>query len=162
ALPSTSSTSATTTLAPSLAKSRAVAAPIPEAAPVTMATLSSKRMGVSSELGFRGEQDVEVFDDRGTCGAIIGRAQADAREQAKENRPKRTGPELGRATEPERTAMDHDRGHRLVHLVGSIPLPDAETVFRTVCAALGPHLVRVPDGETGIRRTWIKFLQDVL
>ena len=58
--------------------------------------------------------------------------------------------------------MDHDRGHRLVHLVGSIPLPDAETVFRTVCAALGPHLVRVPDGETGIRRTWIKFLQDVL
>jgi hypothetical protein len=35
-------------------------------------------------------------------------------------------------------------------------------VFRTVCAALGPHLIRVPDGETGIRKTWIKFLQDVL
>jgi hypothetical protein len=58
--------------------------------------------------------------------------------------------------------MDQDRGHLIVHLVGSIPLPDADTVFRTVCAALGPHLVRVPDGETGIRRTWIKFLQDVL
>jgi hypothetical protein len=50
----------------------------------------------------------------------------------------------------------------IVHLVGSIPLPDTETVFRTVCGALGRHLVRVPDGETGIRKTWIKFLQDVL
>jgi hypothetical protein len=50
----------------------------------------------------------------------------------------------------------------IVHLVGSIPLPDAETVFRTVSAAVGRHLVRIPDGETGIRRTWIKFLQDVL
>ena len=50
----------------------------------------------------------------------------------------------------------------IVHLVGSIPLPDAETVFRTLSAAVGPHLVRVPDGETGIRKTWIRFLQDVL
>jgi hypothetical protein len=50
----------------------------------------------------------------------------------------------------------------IVHLVGSIPLPDAETVFRTLSSAVGPHLVRVPDGETGIRRTWIRFLQDVL
>jgi hypothetical protein len=49
-----------------------------------------------------------------------------------------------------------------VHLVGSIPLPDTETVFRTVCGAVGAHLVRLPDGETGIRKTWIKFLQDVL
>jgi len=52
--------------------------------------------------------------------------------------------------------------HPIVHLVGSIPLPDAETVFRTLAAAVGPHLVRIPDGETGIRKTWIKFLQDVL
>src|SRR5262249_37046912 len=59
--------------------------------------------------------------------------------------------------------MCADRSRQLiVHLVGSIPLPDAETVFRSVCGALGPHLVRVPDGETGIRKTWIKFLQDVL
>jgi hypothetical protein len=59
--------------------------------------------------------------------------------------------------------MCADRSKRpIVHLVGSIPLPDAETVFRTVSGAVGPHLVRLPDGETGIRRTWIKFLQDVL
>jgi hypothetical protein len=53
-------------------------------------------------------------------------------------------------------------GQPIVHLVGSIPLADGESVFRTVCGALGPHLIRVPDGETGIRKTWIKFLQDVL
>src|SRR5207247_1413756 len=34
--------------------------------------------------------------------------------------------------------------------------------FRTVSAAVGRHLIRLPDGETGIRKTWIKFLQDVL
>jgi hypothetical protein len=50
----------------------------------------------------------------------------------------------------------------IVHLVGSIPLPDAETVFRTVSGAVGKHLARIPDGETGIRKTWIRFLQDVL
>ena len=59
--------------------------------------------------------------------------------------------------------MSADRSkHPIVHLVGSIPLPDAETVFRTVSRAVGPHLVRLPDGETGIRKTWIRFLQDVL
>jgi hypothetical protein len=50
----------------------------------------------------------------------------------------------------------------IVHFVGSIPLPDAETVFRTLAAATTPHLKRLPDGETGIRRTWIRFLQQVL
>src|SRR5258705_183842 len=50
----------------------------------------------------------------------------------------------------------------IVHLVGSIPLPDAESVFRTLSGAVGRHLIRLPDGETGIRKTWIKFLQDVL
>ncbi len=49
----------------------------------------------------------------------------------------------------------------IVHFVGSIPLPDAETVFRTLSAACGPHLARLPDGETGIRKTWIRFIQDV-
>jgi hypothetical protein len=58
--------------------------------------------------------------------------------------------------------MPADRKHPIVHLVGSIPLPDAESVFRTVSAALGPHLLRLPDGETGIRKTWIRFLQEVL
>jgi hypothetical protein len=56
---------------------------------------------------------------------------------------------------PGRTAMH-------VHFVGSIPLPDTETVFRTLTAATGPYLLRLPDGETGIRKTWIRFLQDVL
>src|SRR5436853_3940790 len=50
----------------------------------------------------------------------------------------------------------------VVHFVGSIPLPDAETVFRTLAAATGPHVKRLPDGETGIRKTWIRFLQNVL
>ena len=50
----------------------------------------------------------------------------------------------------------------IVHFVGSIPLPDAETVFRTLAAATAPHLKRLPDGETGIRKTWIRFLQQVL
>jgi len=44
-----------------------------------------------------------------------------------------------------------------VHLIGSVPLADAEAVFRTVAAALGPHLTRLPDGETGERRRWIYF-----
>ena len=43
------------------------------------------------------------------------------------------------------------------HLVGSVPLTDAETVFRAVAGALGPHLRRLPDGETGERRRWIYF-----
>ena len=52
--------------------------------------------------------------------------------------------------------------HPIVHFVGSIPLPDSETVFRTLSKACGPHLIRLPDGETGIRKTWIRFLQQVL
>lgn len=50
----------------------------------------------------------------------------------------------------------------IVHFVGSIPLPDSESVFRTLSGAVGSHVARLPDGETGIRKTWIKFLQDVL
>jgi hypothetical protein len=50
----------------------------------------------------------------------------------------------------------------IVHFVGSIPLPDAETVFRTLAGTAGPHLRRLPDGETGVRKTWIRFLQQVL
>src|SRR6266404_6203590 len=52
--------------------------------------------------------------------------------------------------------------HPIVHFVGSIPLPDAETVFRTLADVAAPYLLRLPDGETGIRKTWIRFLQDVL
>ena len=50
----------------------------------------------------------------------------------------------------------------IVHFVGSVPLSEAEIVFRTLSAATGAHLKRLPDGETGIRKTWIRFLQDVL
>src|SRR3974377_1674741 len=59
--------------------------------------------------------------------------------------------------------MAADRSnHPIVHFVGSIPLPDAETVFSTLSEAAGSYLLRLPDGETGIRKTWIRFLQDVL
>jgi hypothetical protein len=47
---------------------------------------------------------------------------------------------------------DKPRG---VHLVGSIPLGEAETVFRTTADILGPRLRRVTDGETGGRLEWI-------
>ena len=51
---------------------------------------------------------------------------------------------------------------RTAHLVGSIPLPDTETVFRTVSEALGPCLRRIPDGETGDRSRWIWFQRAML
>jgi hypothetical protein len=47
---------------------------------------------------------------------------------------------------------DKPRG---VHLVGSIPLGDAENVFRTTADILGSRLRRVTDGETGGRLDWI-------
>ena len=53
-------------------------------------------------------------------------------------------------------------GHPIVHFVGSTPLPDADTLFRTLVETAGPYLRRLPDGETGIRKTWIRFLQQVL
>lgn len=49
-----------------------------------------------------------------------------------------------------------------VHLVGSVPLADAEAVFRTVCASVGPCLRRIPDGETGARRRWVGMLNEIL
>lgn len=52
-------------------------------------------------------------------------------------------------------AWAHDPGG--VHLIGSVPMADAESVFRAVADALGRHLRRLPDGETGERRRWIFF-----
>jgi hypothetical protein len=49
-----------------------------------------------------------------------------------------------------------------VHLVGSVPLDDAETVFRTVATSVGPYLRRIPDGETGARRRWVGMLSEIL
>ena len=53
---------------------------------------------------------------------------------------------------------------RHVHLVGSVPLADAEAVFRTCYALLGSdgRLQRLPDGETGRRRVWIMSQVEVL
>ncbi len=48
------------------------------------------------------------------------------------------------------------------HLIGSVPLSDAETVFRTVAAELGPYLRYLPDGETGERTRWIYWQRTML
>jgi len=48
---------------------------------------------------------------------------------------------------------------RNVHLVGSVPMANAQEVFETVSAALGPRLRRLPDGETGERSDWITWLE---
>jgi hypothetical protein len=50
---------------------------------------------------------------------------------------------------------------RHVHLVGSVPLANARSVFETVSAALGSRLKRIPDGETGARGDWITWLEPV-
>jgi ubiquinone/menaquinone biosynthesis C-methylase UbiE len=53
---------------------------------------------------------------------------------------------------PTSTPQSPARG---VHLVGSVPLASAETVFQTVATAIGDRLRRIPDGETGPRSDWI-------
>jgi hypothetical protein len=50
----------------------------------------------------------------------------------------------------------------LVHLVGSVPLPSTDDVFRTLAGTLGDLLSRVPDGETGERRRWIWWQRTML
>jgi hypothetical protein len=54
-----------------------------------------------------------------------------------------------------------DQVHDQVHLVGSIPLRDATEVFETVSSILGPHITRIPDGETGARAEWLGWLEHV-
>ena len=49
-----------------------------------------------------------------------------------------------------------------VHLVGSVAMDDAESVFRTMAGRLGPWLARVPDGETGARHRWIYWQREML
>jgi hypothetical protein len=48
------------------------------------------------------------------------------------------------------------------HLIGSIPLGSSEEVFRTLAKELGPHLSRMPDGETGERSRWVYFQGQML
>ncbi|NQU71923.1 MAG: hypothetical protein HQ514_15320 [Rhodospirillales bacterium] len=45
-----------------------------------------------------------------------------------------------------------------IHIVGSVPLADAETVFGTIGRTLGSKVLRIPDGETGDRLDWISWL----
>jgi hypothetical protein len=49
-----------------------------------------------------------------------------------------------------------------LHLIGSIPLDSSEQVFRRLAAELGPHLSRMPDGETGERSRWVYFQRQML
>lgn len=44
------------------------------------------------------------------------------------------------------------------HLNGSLNLPSAEDVFRTVAAIAGDSVTKIPDGETDERRGWIAAL----
>lgn len=43
-----------------------------------------------------------------------------------------------------------------VLLVGSVPRDSAEEVFKTCAAILGDHLQALPDGEVGVRKSWIQ------
>jgi hypothetical protein len=45
-----------------------------------------------------------------------------------------------------------------VLVVGSVPLPSAEMVFRTCTRELGPYVFAYPDGEVGNRRYWTFYL----
>jgi hypothetical protein len=46
---------------------------------------------------------------------------------------------------------------RNAHLIGSVSLNDAETVFATVSEILGSSCQQLPDGETGERGNWIRW-----
>ena len=49
-----------------------------------------------------------------------------------------------------------------IHLVGSVAMSDAESVFRALSSELGPWLRRIPDGETGERHRWIYWQREML
>ena len=57
---------------------------------------------------------------------------------------------------------DETGGGLAVHMIGSLPLPDAESAFRAVGGTLGAHMFCLPDGETGRRTRWISFINDQL
>jgi hypothetical protein len=48
-----------------------------------------------------------------------------------------------------------------VHLVGSMPVASAEETFRTVSAALGDRLWRLPDGEPGARARYVGYQRPI-
>jgi len=49
-----------------------------------------------------------------------------------------------------------------VHFVGSVPLADADAVFRTLARRFNGALARLPDGETGVRIDWLQFQEEAL
>jgi len=53
-------------------------------------------------------------------------------------------------------------GRRDALLVGSIPLADAEAVFRTTSRILGSDVRQLPDGETRQRSNWINWQLNVM
>ena len=58
-----------------------------------------------------------------------------------------------------KTSRQHVCG---VHLVGSVPFDNCSQVFKKVSEALGSHLRRLPDGETGERSDWILWQLPIL
>ena len=50
---------------------------------------------------------------------------------------------------------------RQVHLLGSIPLSNNREVFETVATTLGDLVKRMPDGETGKRTGWMRWLREI-
>ena len=46
---------------------------------------------------------------------------------------------------------------RYVHLIGSVPLSDADGVFHAMGETLGDRLKRYSDGETGGRKEWVQW-----
>jgi hypothetical protein len=55
-----------------------------------------------------------------------------------------------------------DGNARSVHLVGSIPLESASDVFQAVSGALNGLVKRIPDGETGKRKFWVMWQDEVV
>jgi len=65
---------------------------------------------------------------------------------------------IGRAEDPRPEDLVTGRS---VHLVGSVPMANAQAVFETVSAALGRRIKRLPDGETCERADWITWLEPI-
>ena len=55
-----------------------------------------------------------------------------------------------------------EQNHAQVHLVGSVAMDNSDEVFTRVSEELGPHICRIPDGETGERSRWILFQRAML
>jgi hypothetical protein len=51
--------------------------------------------------------------------------------------------------------------NKKIHLVGSIPLSSTSEVFQTIPSSLPNLLTRIPDGETGVRGSFIMWQTEV-